>query len=206
MKIAFIGCVDSSFRALQKLLEMKSLDIEVVAVVTKSKSVINDDFKDLTPLCEDHNIPFHYENSKNKTESIKFLKKYSPDVTYCFGWSYLLSKDMINVAPIGTIGFHPAPLPKARGRHPIIWALALGLNKTASTFFKMDEGADSGPILNQEEVKIGSDDNAFSLYNKILKISEKQIFEFTLQLAKGNFSFIEQDDSEATYWRKRSYR
>ena len=60
MKIAFIGCVDSSFRALQKLLEMKSLDIEVVAVVTKSKSVINDDFKVLSNLCDYHNINFHY--------------------------------------------------------------------------------------------------------------------------------------------------
>ena len=111
---------------------------------------------------------------------------------------------MINVATFGTIGFHPAPLPKARGRHPIIWALALGLEKTASTFFKMDEGADSGPILSQVNVAITSDDNASSLYQKILDVSEKQIFKFTLQLANGDSVLKEQDISGATYWRKRS--
>jgi methionyl-tRNA formyltransferase len=204
MKIAFIGCVNSSFRALQKLLEMKSLGIEVVAVVTKTKSKVNADFMDLSPLCIEHNIPFHFEDYEDKPESIRFLQRYTPDVLYCFGWSHLLSKEMLNVAPIGTIGFHPAPLPKARGRHPIIWALALGLDNTASTFFKMDEGADSGPILCQVNVAIAPHDNASSLYKKILDVSVNQIFEFTLQLASGDFELKEQDFSDATYWRKRS--
>lgn len=183
---------------------MKSLGIEVVGVVTKAKSKLNADFKDLSPLCAEYHIPVHFEDNKDKAESIRFLKECTPDVLYCFGWSYLLSTDMINVAPLGAIGFHPAPLPKARGRHPIIWALALGLDKTASTFFKMDEGLDSGPILSQVNVAITAQDNALSLYQKILDVSEKQIFEFTLQLAKGNFALKEQDISEVTYWRKRS--
>lgn len=204
MKIAFIGCVHSSFRALLKLLEMKNLGIEVVGVVTKAKSNVNADFKDLSPLCAEYNIPVHFEDSKDKAKSIRFIKKLTPDVVYCFGWSYLLSSEMINIAPHGTIGFHPAPLPKARGRHPIIWALVLGLDKTASTFFKMDEYADSGPILSQVNITITSDDNASSLYQKILDVSEKQIFEFTLQLANGDFVLKQQNVSEATYWRKRS--
>ena len=31
---------------------------------------------------------------------------------------------------LGVIGYHPAELPKNRGRHPLIWALVLGLKKT----------------------------------------------------------------------------
>jgi len=204
MKIALIGCVHSSFRALRKLLEMEHLGIEVVGVVTKTNSKVNADFVDLSPLCSEYDIPIHFEHNEDKIESIRFLQRFTPDVLYCFGWSYLLSKEMINVATFGTIGFHPAPLPKARGRHPIIWALALGLEKTASTFFKMDEGADSGPILSQVNVAITSDDNASSLYQKILDVSEKQIFKFTLQLANGDSVLKEQDISGATYWRKRS--
>lgn len=45
------------------------------------------------------------------------------------------------------IGFHPANLPQNRGRHPIIWALFLSLQETASTFFMMDEDTDSGDII-----------------------------------------------------------
>lgn len=36
---------------------------------------------------------------------------------------------------MGVLGYHPAKLPQNRGRHPLIWALALGLKKSASTFF-----------------------------------------------------------------------
>jgi len=41
----------------------------------------------------------------------------------------------LGIAPLGVVGFHPAALPANRGRHPLIWALFLGLKKTASTFF-----------------------------------------------------------------------
>lgn len=204
MKIGFIGCVESSYKALETLLSLKSEGIEVVAVVTKPKSTVNSDFVDLTPLCKENDIPFHYEVLKDKKDSLTFLAQYKLDVIYCFGWSYLLDTEMLQLAPYGAIGYHPAPLPKARGRHPIIWALALGLHKTASTFFLMDEGADSGAILSQKAVDIETEDNARSLYNKLLGIASDQILDFSRALAKGEAVFHPQDNSQATYWRKRS--
>lgn len=204
MKIGFIGCVDSSYRALNTLLNLQDENIEVVAVITKPKSAINADFVDLAPLCKEYNIPFHYEVLKEKQQSLTFLKQYKPDVIYCFGWSFLLNQEMLNLAPYGAIGYHPAPLPQARGRHPIIWALVLGLEQTASTFFLMDEGADSGPILSQEFLAIDPEDNATSLYNKLLDIACSQIVNFTKALAIGDATFKPQDDTKATYWRKRS--
>ncbi|WP_286239902.1 methionyl-tRNA formyltransferase [Neptuniibacter halophilus] len=204
MKIGFIGCVQSSHRALKALLSLTDDSIEVVAVVTKSRSAVNSDFVDLAPLCIENGIPYHYEDSKAKGKSLAFLSGYDPDVIFCFGWSQLLDDKMLTLAPMGAIGFHPAPLPLGRGRHPIIWAIALGLDKTASTFFKMDSGADSGPILSQAFVEIGKQDNAASLYNKIMEVSDKQIIDFTHRLAHGDAQFIPQDHNKATYWRKRS--
>ena len=69
--------------------------------------------------------------------------------------------------PRGVIGYHPAALPHNRGRHPIIWALARGLTQTASTFFLMDEGADTGAIVDQEPVPIGAHDDAGRLYARL---------------------------------------
>ena len=69
---------------------------------------------------------------------------------------------------MGVIGYHPAALPKNRGRHPLIWALVLGLKKTASSFFIMDERADSGDVISQEEIIINDDDDASSLYAKMI--------------------------------------
>ena len=79
------------------------------------------------------------------------------------------------MAEYGVIGFHPAKLPANRGRHPIIWALALGLEKTASTFFRMDKNADSGPIVSQVDIKIRRNFSARCLYDEILKAVSLQV-------------------------------
>ena len=101
------------------------------------------------------------------------------------------------------IGFHPAALPANRGRHPIIWALVLGLQETASTFFFMDEGADSGDIISQEYLKITDSDDAGILYEKIIQTALKQLREFVPRLAQGNCQRMLQDTTRANVWRKR---
>jgi methionyl-tRNA formyltransferase len=201
IKIAFIGCVESSYTALSTLLSMEC--VEVVAVVTRDLSKVNSDFVDLSELCTDNCVPFYYEDPSNKKNTVEFLKKIELDVIYCIGWSYLLSDELLAMPKNGVIGFHPAKLPENRGRHPIIWALALGLPETASTFFKMDSGADSGPIVSQETINIDSNDNAGSLYKKILNVSQSQLVSLTEKMFAGSLQFTEQDDSTATYWRKR---
>ena len=60
----------------------------------------------------------------------------------------------------------------------MIWALVLGLRKTGSTFFVMDEGADSGGILSQREIQIEERETATSLYGKIEVAIEEQIPRF----------------------------
>ena len=102
----------------------------------------NTDFVDLSHFCIEQSIPyFHYDgHSSNEPES--FMRDLRPDVIFCIGWSHLLNEKFLEIADQGVIGFHPAKLPSNRGRHPIIWALALGLEETASTFFKMEEGAE----------------------------------------------------------------
>lgn len=204
MRIGFIGCVESSKIALNTLLESSIPDVEVVAVITKKESSFNADFVDLAPLCSRYEIPVHFENSKRKDLSFEFMESYKPEIIFCIGWSYLLNDAFLTMTKHGVIGFHPAALPKNRGRHPIIWALALGLKETASTFFKIDKGADTGPILSQVKINIDFSDDANSLYSKITARSQQQIIDFTKQLINGSAEFIPQTHSQASVWRKRS--
>lgn len=204
MKVGFIGCVQSSMRALEVLLKLAPEGIIIVGVITKKSSEINADFVDLVPFCAANKVPFHYEDPKERDKSVEFMRELQPDVIYCFGWSYLLPQQFLDLPPLGVIGFHPAALPQNRGRHPIIWALALGLSETASSFFRMDEGADSGPLLSQEMVEICSDDDSSTLYSKILTVASGQIERFTRRLANGTAKFVEQNHAHSSYWRKRS--
>lgn len=201
-KILFIGTVEFSYRALSTLIENK---FEIVGILTKKESNFNSDYYDLTPLAKDNNIPIIYRTKDNKDEIISFIKSLNPDIIYCFGWSHILTKSILSIPKYGVIGFHPAELPNNRGRHPIIWALFLGLKQTASTFFIMDEGTDTGDIISQEKIKI-IDDNAFTLYNKIINVALKQIVSFTkeIETKEGFLNKIKQDKTQGNSWRKRT--
>jgi methionyl-tRNA formyltransferase len=200
MRIIFIGAVQFSEKVLSKLIEIKA---EVVGVCTLESSSFNSDHTDLTPVCMENNIPVKYTDDINLAENVTWINRYSPDIIFCFGWSRLIKKNLLNLAPLGVLGFHPARLPNNRGRHPIIWSLILGLNEIASTFFFMDEEADNGDILSQYPIKILEKDNASTLYQRITDTALIQITDFVPALTSGNYKRIPQDHSKATYWRKR---
>lgn len=200
MKILFIGSVQFSKEALLQSIKSSA---EVVGVCTLSESSFNSDHCDLSPVAESYEIPVHYVKNINSSETLNWIKDKEPDIIFCFGWSRLLKNEILGIAPLGVIGYHPAALPANRGRHPLIWALFLGLEKTASTFFFMDEGADSGDILSQVEIIIDSSEDANSLYHKVTKVALLQIKDFIPLLENRTYKRTVQDNTKANYWRKR---
>jgi len=200
MKIIFIGAVKFSRIILQKLID---LDAQVVGVCTKENSEFNSDFEDLSFLCKKNDIPSRYLGNNILKDDCDWIKSLDPDIIFCFGWSNLLKNNILKLPPMGVLGYHPAKLPNNRGRHPLIWALALGLKKSASTFFFMDQSADSGEILCQKDFDILETDDAQTLYNKITDIALLQIDEFLPRLQKNNYTTIKQKDDFSNIWRKR---
>ena len=200
MNIVFIGTVDFSLHTLSRLIDIKA---NVVGVCTKRSSKFNNDFADLTPLCIKNNIPYHYTNNINSVDSINWIKDKKPDVIFCFGWSSLIKKELLELTSLGVIGYHPASLPQNRGRHPIIWALALGLEESASTFFFMGEGADDGDIISQKKFNISYDDTAEIIYSKLKDLASSQIEDIFTGLKNNNYEREKQNHSLANVWRKR---
>ncbi|WP_340300677.1 methionyl-tRNA formyltransferase [Roseobacter sp. HKCCD5988] len=200
--VFFIGCVQSSEVALRAL--MARPEISVKGVLCMRKNTYNSDFVDLSEMAAENCIPIFYAEHMNQTELAEILRASAAEITFAVGWSRLLDPDIISIPRYGTIGFHPSALPQNRGRHPLIWALALGLEKTASTFFMMEKGADTGPIINQKEIDININDNAQSLYQKVLEIVPKQINMIIDDLIAGQLNGSPQDHSLSNYWRKRS--
>ena len=201
IRVVFIGCVAFSHRVLEHVLALPEAD--VVGVVTRSASAFNADFRSLEGLAEEAGVPCFLAEGNDQAVMAAWIAERNPDVVYCFGWSYLLRSEVLALPPLGVVGYHPAALPRNRGRHPIIWALALGLPETASTFFLMDEGADSGDILSQVLVPIEETDDAGDLYERLTEVALKQVAAFTRQFAEGTTRAVPQDHGAANYWRKR---
>lgn len=200
MKIVFIGAVIFSQKMLEKLISLKA---EIVGVVTKSKSNFNADFVDLSDIAIKNSIPFKYANDINHPANILWIKEQNPDVIFCFGWSSLIKSELLSLTNIGVIGFHPSLLPNNKGRHPLIWAKQLGLNVTGSTFFFMDEGADSGDILSQKKFSIEFEDSAKDLYEKMINTALSQVDVFFPALLNGTYTRQPQTET-GNIWRKRT--
>jgi methionyl-tRNA formyltransferase len=197
-----IGCVKFSQTLLEELHSINS--VEICGIVTRNHSGFNSDFVDLGTVACAKNIPTNHLVNNDQDSLVLWLEKIKPDVIFCLGWPFLLRPDVLTIPKFGVIGYHPSLLPRNRGRHPIIWSLALGLKETGSSFFLMDEGADSGSILSQERIHILDEDNAETLYVKLETIACKQIHDVVEKLRLGTFKLIPQDNRLATYWRKRN--
>lgn len=201
MRIVFIGSVHFSLSALELMCKIKS---NIVGVITKKTSSINSDFVDLSFFSEKNKIPWRYFDNINSLESISWIRTLEPDIIFCFGWSQILRTEVLGIARQGVVGFHPSALPRNRGRHPIIWALVLGLEYTGSTFFFMDSGTDSGDIISQSHILINDNDCAKTLYRRITNEALGQIEQFLPKLELGTIVSHKQDHTLANVWRKRS--
>jgi methionyl-tRNA formyltransferase len=175
---------------------------QVVGVITKNESSYNSDFEDLSTVATNNGIPFIYVHDINDQSSLLWIKQFKPDIIFCFGWSNLLKRDILNIAPMGVVGFHPSLLPSNRGRHPLIWAKVLGIKKSGTSFFFMDEGADTGDILDQKEFDILFEDDATSLYSKMISNAIYQVEYFLPKLQENTYSRTKQAGLGNT-WRKR---
>ena len=198
MRIVFIGSVFFSEKALLKLLELKA---NIVGIITKENSKYNSDFVDLSIISKDNRIPYKYVKDINHPNNIKWIAELNPDILFCFGWSSLIKTELLKLTKLGVVGFHPALLPYNRGRHPLIWAKILGINKTGSTYFFMDEGADTGDILDQIEFDISINEDINDVYTNMTKVALNQIEIFYPKLINGTFTRIKQIE-EGNTWKK----
>ncbi len=84
------------------------------------------------------------------------------DLIVVAGWRRLIPPDILALAP--TVGFHSAKLPEYPGRAPVPWALLRGDTETANTMFYLDDGVDSGDIIDSRRITILQTDTPERLY------------------------------------------
>jgi methionyl-tRNA formyltransferase len=203
VRIVLIGTVAFTRRCLEEIVEAGA-QVAAVLTLAPEQAVFNSDYVDLEPNARAHGIPVHRIRRTADTETIDLLQSLAPDVIFVFGWSQLLPPELLVLPPLGCIGTHPALLPHGRGRHPIVWTLVEGLERSGLTFFYLDEGADTGDILWQGAFDVTLEDDAATLYAKIEEEAARGIREFLPQLAAGSAPRTPQDDTQATVWRKRT--
>lgn len=95
---------------------------------------------------------------------VRFVTLARPfDLGVSIGGSHIYTPAEIARARYGIVNLHFAPLPEFRGRYSAGHALRLGVGTFGATLHYVDEGIDTGPIIDRRLVPVLPDDDVASL-------------------------------------------
>lgn len=200
MKIVFMGTPDYAVKTLEKLIAKGH---EVAAVFAQpDKPVGRKHILTAPPVKETalkHNIPVFQPNTLRDGEAEQILREIAPDVIVVVAYGKILPKEILSIAKFGCVNGHASLLPKYRGASPIQWCIVCGERETGVTTMLMDEGMDTGDILKTTTVKIGENETAEELFERLSEISADLMISTLDDLEKGEISPQKQDEADATY-------
>lgn len=107
----------------------------------------------------------------------------------------MLPESVWSMPPMGTINLHASLLPKYRGAAPINWAIINGESETGITTFKLKQEIDTGNILFRESEPIFPEDDAGSLYERLMIKGADLIVKTVNSLADGTATEVPQAQS-----------
>ena len=175
MKIIFWG---TPRYAVQNLIDIAKAGNEIIAVVTQPDRKRGRGKKlSPSPVKEaaiDLGIPvFTTQSIKNDQNLKDILKKLKPDIYVVVAFGQILPREILEQPKFGCWNSHASLLPVWRGAAPIQWSILNDDPKTGVCIMSMEEGLDTGPVIEKEETVINDSDNLEILTNRLSKISSK---------------------------------
>lgn len=193
MKIGFLcsGALGMS------LLEYVFLTEEIRFVLTDRKS------EAIISFCSENNINMFVGNPRYGNID-DFIKDKEIDVLISINYLFLIEPNLINLAKIISFNIHGSLLPKYRGRTPHVWAIINNEKETGVTAHLIDEGCDTGEIIEQIKIEIKPNDTGADVLGKF-SVNYKILLDSVINKIKTNkISFKKQDNLLATFFGKRT--
>ncbi len=202
MKIVYFGTPQFAVPSLARLL--KDPDFDVVAVVTQPDKRRGRGSQ-VTPspvkvVATDAGIPvWQPQKIKKDTETLDFLNASQADAFVVVAYGQILSQEILDMPRLGSINGHGSILPSYRGAAPIQWSLYNGESETGVTTMLMDAGMDTGPMLLEETIAIGLLDNAWTVAERLSKLTAELLLSTLHKLDGQAIRPIPQTEEHATY-------
>ena len=128
------------------------------------------------------------ETPANADALVDSLNRLQPDLVIAVAYGRLLTRAHLNIPPLGWWNLHFSLLPAWRGATPVQHALLAGDKTTGVTVFHIDEGLDTGPVLNQRAVPIEPFVDAGALLNQLAELGAAVLVETLGALQDGTLT------------------
>ncbi len=198
-RVVFIGGLEAGRKVVEEFRNHPRVELVGVFVLDDKADGISG-FRTFDDLVEPPLLQ-KIEKIKGHAEQLRALK---PDLIFVVGFSQIIPRPILDIPAMGVIGFHSAVLPGRRGCSPVIWAMVEGIRETGVTMFYMDEGIDTGDVIDCERFVINDDDYSSDVLRKaddaIMSLLRNRLDE----ILDGTAPRTEQRDAESSYTRKRT--
>jgi methionyl-tRNA formyltransferase len=148
-------------RCLQVLLEH---DVQVPLVFTHEDQAGEQRwFGSVADLAAAHGVRTVTPTQPAAAQWLEQIRRINPDYLLSFYYRSLLPPQLLQLARWGALNMHGSLLPQYRGRAPVNWAIANGETQSGATLHYMVARPDAGPIIAQQAVAIGPNDDALAV-------------------------------------------
>lgn len=199
-KIVYMGTPHYAREILDTLINAD--DMEVSLVLTQPDRPVGRK-KVLTPppvksLALEHNIEVLQPYRLSEEEIFESIQSAKPDYIIVAAFGQILPKNILEIAPC--INLHASLLPQYRGASPVQQSLLNDDEKTGVTSMMMEEGLDTGDILEKIEFTIPKDMRLHALMRQLTN----DACTLTLSTIRNfiNIQPVKQDESQATLCKK----
>lgn len=199
MKVIFMGTPDFSVPTLQAVIDHH----DVIAVVTqpdkpkgRGKAMA---FPPVKEKAMEYGIPVYQPVKARDPEFVKILKDLAPDVIVVVAFGQILPKEILEIPKYGCINGHASILPMYRGAGPVQWVVINGEQETGITTMRMDEGLDTGDMIEKAVIPIEPKETGGTLHDKLMVLSGELMVSTLEKLEKGTAIFTPQGDRKTCY-------
>jgi methionyl-tRNA formyltransferase len=202
MRIVLPCATRRGYLFLEKLAELRP-DIELV-VFSFQEDPWEPPFRDgIRDLTLSHGGQFFETRRLDSPSLASFWETTPVDLMMVVSWRYLIPASIYRRPRLGTFVFHDSLLPAYRGFSPSLWAIINGEDHTGATLFEIADAVDSGDIVDQERVPIGSDDTISNVMERVTQAYLTLLERNLNGLLDGCAPRFPQDHSKATFTCKR---
>jgi methionyl-tRNA formyltransferase len=177
-------------------------DLEVVLVLTRTprpgRRGAGPEPTPVATAARERGLPVTEVVSVRDGEGLERLLEARPDVLAVVAYGELLPREVLEAAPLGAVNLHLSLLPRWRGASPVQHALLAGDAETGVTAMLIDEGLDTGPILEQVSTAVGEDEDAGALGARLAELGGPVLARAVAALADDSAAPVPQDAAAAT--------
>ncbi|MBN2308358.1 MAG: methionyl-tRNA formyltransferase [Candidatus Hydrogenedentes bacterium] len=156
---------------------------------------------DVRGIAKRKRIPLLYIDKMGE-EELAPLRALEPDLILVGGFGVILKRPILDLPRIGCVNVHSSLLPKHRGANPFAAVIMAGESETGVTFHVMDEGIDTGDILEQYTLTVKPHYYAVDIHRKASDLAGDEVASVLDRIQAEGLNGVPQDSAQASYDQK----